>query len=180
MLVVMPAGHVRGAQGNPLSLAGDDPFVRDFLTDIVPLVERRYRVASGRANRAIAGLSMGGSQTLNIAIPQLDRFGFIGVFSSGLIGGFPTAGRGGSAAAGGGAAEWEQRHATVLADARAKKGLRLLWFATGKDDFLLGTTTGTVALFTKHGFSPVYRETAGGHTWLNWRTYLEEFAGELF
>jgi enterochelin esterase family protein len=179
MIVVMPAGHVRGAQGNPLSLAGDDPFVRDFVTDIVPLVDARYRVAPGRANRAIAGLSMGGSQTLNIAITQLDRFGYIGVFSSGLLGGFPIGGRGGPAP-GGGAADWETRHAAALADARAKKELRLFWFATGADDFLLETTTGTIALFRKHGFNPVYQETAGGHTWLNWRAYLTEFASQLF
>jgi enterochelin esterase family protein len=61
-----------------------------------------------------------------------------------------------------------------------KRGLRLLWFATGKDDFVLETTTGTVALFKKHGFSPVFKQSAGGHTWLNWRDYLSEFAPMLF
>ena len=61
-----------------------------------------------------------------------------------------------------------------------KRGLRLLWFATGKDDFVLNTTVGTVDLFKKHGFSPVFKQTAGGHTWLNWRDYLSEFAPMLF
>jgi enterochelin esterase family protein len=67
-----------------------------------------------------------------------------------------------------------------LDDAALKKGLRLLWFATGKEDFLLATTQATLELLKKHGFAPVYRETAGGHTWINWRDYLMEFAPQLF
>jgi enterochelin esterase family protein len=184
MIVVMPAGHTRGpAAGNPLSAAGTDAFVSDFVTDIMPHVQKHYRISTDRANTAIAGLSMGGSQTLNIAIPHLEKFGYIGVYSSGLSGAFPAAGRGGAAPPAGGssgAADWEKRHAAKLADASLKKNLKLLWFATGKEDFLLGTTTATVDLFKKHGFTPVYRETAGGHTWLNWRDYLNEFAPQLF
>jgi len=184
MIVVMPAGHTRGTQGNPLSASGTDAFVSDFVTDIMPLVQKNYRVATGRTNTAIAGLSMGGSQTLNIAIPHLEKFGYIGVYSSGLLGAFPIAGRGGAAApatgASNGAAAWESLHAAKLADANLKRGLKLLWFATGKEDFLLTTTTSTVELFKKHGFTPVYRETAGGHTWINWRDYLNEFAPMLF
>ena len=57
-----------------------------------------------------------------------------------------------------------------------KKGLKLLWFATGKDDFLLARTKETVELFKKHGFNPVFKETSGGHTWINWQQYLNEFA----
>ena len=67
-----------------------------------------------------------------------------------------------------------------LADARLKKGLRLFWFATGKDDFLIGTTQSTVAMFKQHGFAPEYVESAGGHTWINWREYLTAFAPKLF
>jgi len=55
-----------------------------------------------------------------------------------------------------------------------------LWFGTGQDDFLIATTRATVDLFKKHGFSPVFRETAGGHTWINWRNYLAELAPQLF
>jgi enterochelin esterase family protein len=58
--------------------------------------------------------------------------------------------------------------------------LKLLWFATGADDFLVDTTRTTVETFKKHGFSPVYKETGGGHTWINWREYLNEFAPQLF
>jgi enterochelin esterase family protein len=183
MIVVMPAGHTRGpAAGNPLSATGTDAFVNDFVTDVMPYVQKHYRASTRRADTAIAGLSMGGSQTLNIAIPNLEKFGYIGVYSSGLLGAFPVAGRGG--AAGGGAApgpaEWEARHAAKLADASLKRGVKLFWFGTGKEDFLLATTVGTVDLFRKHGFDVVYEESAGGHTWLNWRDYLSGFAPRLF
>ena len=100
MIVVMPAGHVNGAgtalgapvpaaaaQGNPGIGAGPDPFAEDFLIDLMPYVEKNYRVLTDRQSRAIAGLSMGGNQTLNIGIPHLDKFAYIGVFSSGIISG---------------------------------------------------------------------------------------------
>ena len=125
---------------------------------------------------------MGGNQTLNIAIPNLEKFGYIGVYSAGLFGAFPVAGRGGAPAAApsAGPSAWEKQNASKLADASAKKGLKVFWFATGKDDFLIETTKSTVDLFKRHGFSPVYKETAGGHTWINWRDYLTEFAPMLF
>jgi enterochelin esterase family protein len=71
-----------------------DDFARDFLTDLMPYAESHYRVLTARANRAIAGLSMGGSQTLNVAFLHLEKFAYIGVFSSGA-----SLGRGGRAAA---------------------------------------------------------------------------------
>jgi enterochelin esterase family protein len=164
-----------------------DEFVRDFTTDVVPYVEKHYRVLSGRPNRAIAGLSMGGMQTLNIAIPHLDRFAYIGVFSSGLLGG----GRGGRGAAPDSTttpaqppppfgAAFEKQHAAMLGNASLKKGLKLVWFSTGRDDGLIATTRSTVELLEKHGFSVEYIESAGGHTWINWRNYLVQFAPRLF
>jgi enterochelin esterase family protein len=151
------------------------------VTDVMPYIEKSYRVSTGRANTAIAGLSMGGGQTLNIAMSNPDQFGYIGVYSSGLLGVFPVGGRGGAAPpAAAGPAEWETRNATALSSTSMKKGLKLFWFSTGKDDFLLDNTVATVDLFKKHGFTPVYRESAGGHTWLNWRDYLHAFAPQLF
>ena len=75
---------------------------------------------------------------------------------------------------------WEELRKRELEHAALKKGLRLLWFATGKDDFLLENTRKSVALFKRYGFEPVYQETEGGHTWANWRMYLNEFAPRLF
>jgi enterochelin esterase-like enzyme len=111
MLVVMPAGHTTQAVGGrgpaPAAAAGapprpmfDDDFVEDFVNDIMPYAESHYRIQADRAHRAIAGLSMGGGQTLYISIPHLEKFAYIGVYSSGLFGipgGGGGRGRGGAA-----------------------------------------------------------------------------------
>jgi enterochelin esterase-like enzyme len=185
MVVVMPAGHTSRTNANSVGRSATDEFVGDFVTDVMPYVEKHYRTLTDRPNTAIAGLSMGGLQTLEVAIPRLERFAYVGVYSSGLIGAFPNAGGRGAAAAAAtpapaGPVEWEKVNAAKLDDANLKKGLRLLWFGTGKEDFLLSTTNATVDLFKRHGFSPVFVESPGGHTWINWRNYLSDFAPQLF
>ena len=186
MIVVMPAGHATADTAGAIGQSATEAFVNDFVADVMPYVEKNYRVLTDRANTAIAGLSMGGNQTLELAIPRLQRFGYIGVFSSGLFGAFPGGGRGGAAtpapatAVPPAAVAWEKQHAATLDDAALKRGLRLFWFGTGKDDFLIQTTVSTVDLFKRHGFAPVFVESPGGHTWINWRNYLTEFAPQLF
>ncbi len=177
MIIVMPAGHTsatmfagRGAAraGEGASAAPRDEFSEDFVTDIMPYVEKHYRVRTGRVDRAIAGLSMGGSQTLNISFSHLDKFAYIGVFSSG------------AALGGANAGDWEKNHAAMLDNAALKKGLKLLWFSTGSEDRLITNRKATVAMLQKHGFKPVFKESPGAHTWINWRNYLNEFAPQLF
>jgi enterochelin esterase-like enzyme len=175
MIVVMPAGHTGtftfGAP-NALDRQVND-FVEDFVNDVRPLVEKSYRVRGDRANRAIAGLSMGGAQALDVSVRNLQDYAYIGVFSSGVFSINPR----GPAPAG---PSWEERNQKALDDAAAKKGLQLVWFATGKDDFLIETSRGTVKMLKSHGFDVEFNETDGGHTWLNWRNYLSEFAPRLF
>jgi enterochelin esterase family protein len=77
-------------------------------------------------------------------------------------------------------AAWEQDHAAALANASARKGLKLFWFATGSEDRLMPTTKSTIDLFKRHGFNPTFTESGGGHTWANWRDYLNTFAPQLF
>lgn len=178
MIVVMPAGHTtRGGFQVP---GAADEFARDFTGAVMPYVEKHYRVLTSRGDRAMAGLSMGGGQTLAIAVPHLDKFAYIGVFSSGLFGMFPVRRPGVPAPPAPQGPTWEQQNLKVLDDAALKKGLKLFWFATGKDDFLLETTRSTVDLFKKHGFDVKYQETDGAHTWLVWRAYLEQFVPLLF
>jgi len=186
MIVVMPAGHTpRPATGaGTPRIAGmpgsSDEFVGDFVGDIEPYVEKHYRVINDRDHRAIAGLSMGGWQTLNIAIPHPHKFAHAGVFSSGLFGIVPRTGANSSAGSPGSHYAWEDQHLADLDNADAKKGLKLFWFKTGVDDFLVATTTATVELFRRHGFHPVSSQSPGGHAWNNWRIYLSEFAPQLF
>ena len=111
MVVVMPAGHTRTAAGSG-RVGGRTLRSRgDFLGSVVPYAEKRYRVVSGRENTAIAGLSMGGGQTLDIATSHLDKFGYVGVFSSGLFGVFVIPGPRHPAAPAWskGSSEWEKR-----------------------------------------------------------------------
>lgn len=170
MIVVMPDGHTRA--GGPATPESRLEFGREFLADILPYIEKHYRVRAERAGRAIAGLSMGGGQTLNIGIPNLDKFAYLGVFSAGLSGG----GAGQPSAL----ENFEAQHKTALDNAALKNGLKLLWFSTGKDDAAMANTMNAVNLLKKHGFTPVFQESAGGHTWENWRDYLVIFAGRIF
>jgi enterochelin esterase family protein len=166
MIVVMPDGHtgpfVRGVSSLPL-----EDFTREFNEDIKPYVESHYRARTARDDRAIAGLSMGGAQTLEIAASNLDEYAYVGVFSSGVYGIGENS-------------DWEDAHRSQLDDARARAGLELMWFSTGSEDFLLETTKQTVAMFERHGFDVTYQESGGGHTWINWREYLDVFAPQLF
>ena len=176
MIVVMPAGHIGPfaprAPGSPRPLVDD--FAKDFLGDIVPYTEQHYRVRTDRQSRAMAGLSMGGGQTLNIGVPQLDKFAYLGVFSSGVFG---ITGRGFGANSG---PSFEEQNKAVLDDPKLKQGLKLFWFATGKDDFLIETSRATVEMLKKHKFTVASKESEGAHTWINWREYLNEFAPQLF
>lgn len=172
MVVVMPAGHTGPFRfGTPFN----NEFEQDFVGDIMPLVEKNYRVYQDRKHRAIAGLSMGGAQTLNIGIPHLDQFAYLGVFSSGVFG-ITGGGAGGSPSG----PSFAEQHQQRLDDAKLKPGLKLMWFATGKDDFLVATSRATVEMLKQHGFAVVYQETEGAHTWTNWRNYLNEFVPQLF
>ena len=193
MIIVMPAGHQPGQAAFPGAARSGDgsvpavsSFTSEFMTDIRPYVEKHYRTINDRPHRAIAGLSMGGGQTLDIAFRHLEDFAYIGVFSSGAtLGG----GRRGAAAPGAVPAaapaappqpSWETVHQAGLDNAALKKGLKLIWLSTGVDDGVIASTRTTVELLKKHGFEPVFKESPGVHSRINWRNYLSEFAPQLF
>jgi enterochelin esterase family protein len=171
MIVVMTNGHVDQTPPN-LTGAGRRlgpelaDFPKEFATDIKPNVESRYRALTDRAHRAIAGLSMGGQQALDIGFANLEQFSAIGVFSSGILGESP--------------AEWEKERLEVLDRPALRSGLERIWFSTGAEDFLLDNSKATVEMLKKHGLPVSFAETAGAHTWVNWRNYLHEFAPLLF
>jgi enterochelin esterase family protein len=110
---------------------------------------------------------MGGQQTLNIGLTNLDKFSQLGVFSSGWFGQD-------------GAATFERNHQALFADPKLNDRIKLFWLATGKDDFVMPSTKAALALLDQHKIRYTYKETEGGHTWPNWRAYLNEFAPLLF
>ncbi len=115
MVVIMPHGHTGPLRFGPGGAGMFGEFENEFTTDIMPQMERRYRVLTDRANRALAGLSMGGAHTLNIGIPNLEKFGYLGVYSSGIFGiGGQQPGP-----------SFEEKHRAILDDAALKPGLKL-------------------------------------------------------
>jgi enterochelin esterase-like enzyme len=152
----------RGGRGGMVNSA----FTEMMLADLMPMIEKSFRVAPGRENRAMAGLSMGGAQTFGTALANLDKFSYIGGFSgsSGGRGGFdPKTSNGG-----------------VFADAAAfNKKVKLLFLGIGSAE---GTGTKTFSeQLTQAGINNVYYESPGtAHEWLTWRRCLKEFAPRLF
>lgn len=171
MIVVMPNGSMPmpPSNGMPNTQAMNTmraKFTDELLKDILPLVEKTYRVLPNPANRAIAGLSMGGFQTLDVTLSHPELFNYVGVFSSGFFGNTID--------------EADTKYAKALNDPAFNKGKELFWVAIGKDDFVMDANKKTLALLDKHKINYQYKETSGGHTWINWRQYLNEYAPKLF
>ncbi len=171
MIVVMPNGSMPmpPSTGMPSAQAMSDMrtmFANELLKDVMPTVEKTYRTLANRENRAIAGLSMGGFQTLDLTLSHPELFDYVGVFSSGFFGATID--------------EAETKYAKVLQDANFNKGKKLFWVEIGKDDFVMDANKKTLALLDKHQIKYQYKETEGGHTWTNWRQYLNEYAPLLF
>lgn len=166
MIVVMPFGHTPDRPGADM-LANTD-FGDDLHTDLVPYVEANYRVRPDAASRAMAGLSMGGAHTLRFGLTRPDRFAYVGVFSMGLMDTTQVK-------------RYDAQHAAALRrGAAGPQAFRLVYYAMGKEDFLYGSVAPTRAVLDKYGVRHVYRESEGGHTWMNWRDYLADFAPRLF
>jgi enterochelin esterase family protein len=189
MIVVMPNGSVPrtfrhrlvGAERtDPAALkarieaiaASHDIFVEDLLQTIIPTVEGMYRARTDRESRAIAGLSMGGAETLRVAPSNLDRFAYIGVFSMGLQVG----------AEAGVHPDFVDRNADFFVDPeRTNERLKLLWIGAGENDTTVTDGPRRLsATLKRHGIEHTFNETAGGHTWINWRRYLRDIAQLLF
>jgi len=170
MLVVMPLGY-----GAPEILRGGfgafrDTELRDrnyarfseaLLREVLPRVESAYLVNKDRNSRAIAGLSMGGSESLLTGLNHLAEFAWIGAFSSG---GLPE--------------EFEKDFPGL--DAKANQELKLLWIACGVDDRLIDLNRKLRAWLEASGIRKVDVETPGAHTWMVWRRNLATFTGLLF
>jgi enterochelin esterase family protein len=173
MIVVMPQGHaLQAANVGPLvRLSGETSmfsprFPKDLLEEVIPLVERNYRVHADANHRAIAGLSMGGGQALTIGLSNLDRFKYV---------------LGYSAAVGGQFADMSELLKTVSSSpAKVNAALRVLWLSCGRQDFLFQNNKQFAEALSAAGIKLTYRETEGAHVWSVWRRNLFETAQLLF
>ncbi|MDA1276673.1 MAG: alpha/beta hydrolase-fold protein [Verrucomicrobia bacterium] len=157
MVVVMMDGHasIGGGQGNTPA------FESDLIEDVMPFIEANYRVKADRENRGIVGLSMGGGQSLTIGLSHLDRFAWVGGFSSSVPASNAVA-------------------ATMNHPEAANRALKLLWIGCGKDDFLLSRNEAFIASLKEKGIRHDWHLTEGNHSWPIWRGYLAEFTPKLF
>jgi len=142
----------------PQPYAGSYP--ESIVKDIIPFVEKTYRVIANKDNRAVAGLSMGGGHTLTVTNNNPGVFGYIGVFSSGP--------RSVDEA-------YEQQLEAVKAG-----GVKFYWTGAGTTDMAREGTMNLHALLEKHGFKTSYKEIPGSHYWFLWRDFLADYTAILF
>jgi enterochelin esterase-like enzyme len=170
MIVVMPLGYGAPEVLLPNSGVWHDraiternfhKFSEALLTEVIPRVEAEYLVAKDRNSRAIAGLSMGGSESLLTGLNTLDKFGWIGAFSSGGI-----------------TEDFDKEF--PAADSKTTDQLHLLWIACGTDDRLINLNRKFRAWLASKNIKHVGVETPGAHTWMVWRRNLTEFSALLF
>jgi enterochelin esterase-like enzyme len=178
----MAAAGGRGAagRGNTQTAGQDDAFTKELLGDIMPLIQKRYRILTGPDNTAIAGLSMGGAQTLRTGLAHLDTFHYLVALSAagGGRGATSAAGAGGAAAPADPLAAYPALTADV---AGANRKLKLLALYNGREDSIVrnGPKILSEAMLAK-GVHVKYTETNGGHWFIVWRRNLRDFAPMLF
>jgi len=138
-----------------------DKFREALLAEVIPRVESAYLVTKDRNSRAIAGLSMGGSESLLTGLNTLDKFGWVGAFSSGGI-----------------SEDFDKEFPAL--DSKATERLHLLWIACGTDDRLIDINRKFRGWLASKNIKHLDIETPGAHTWMVWRRNLTEFAALLF
>jgi enterochelin esterase family protein len=160
-VVVMPFGYgvAPGTATSPGGANSQELFAKDLIDVVIPLVQSRYRVSAERAQRAIAGLSMGGGESLGIGLNHVELFSYVAGFSAAVR-----------------PAEFDKTYPAVT---RVKE-LKLLWVGCGKDDSLFAANQAFARFLTDRGVRFTFHESEGAHTWMVWRHYLNELAPLLF
>jgi enterochelin esterase-like enzyme len=170
MLIVMTLGYGAPEMVSRSFGAFRDASLRDrnytrfrdsLLQEVIPRIEKDYRVSKDRKDRAIAGLSMGGSESLFVGLNAIDRFAWIGAFSSG---GLPP--------------EYEATFPAL--DAKSASQLKLLWISCGTEDRLIDANRKLSDFLVSKQVRHTYVEGPGAHTWMVWRRNLATLAPMLF
>lgn len=193
MVVVMPLGHtiqsfwtgpaksvpdpvsrLMGSGGSldqvlTAMMSGDEkdglsPFGRDLTEDVLPMIERTYKVSKKADDRAVAGLSMGGGHSINLAFARPDLFRYVGLMSPAATG------------------QVDQLYPKSFGNTDAlNTQFKVLWVGVGKDDMLTGPGDKAFdATLTRHGVKHTFQLREGRHEWTVWRHHLNEFAPLLF
>lgn len=156
MLIVMPYGNVRPS---PMP-----DFTKDMVNDIVPFVEANYPVLKESKNRAVAGFSVGGGQTLNIGLTNPDKFAYVCSYAP------YTA-----------TEEFQKNFTNWSPNAdQMNKQLKLFTISVGTEDFLYEPVKQNIAMFKEKGLKPDTQIVPGGHTWMNCKLYLATTLPQLF
>jgi enterochelin esterase-like enzyme len=165
MIVVMPNGRAskddtRGNSMSPEKVQGFATFEQDLLNDLIPFIQKKYNVYTDADNRAIAGLSMGGGQSLNFGMGNLDVFHWVGGFSS--------------------APNTKQPQQMLPNPEEAKKKLKLLWISCGASDGLINNSERTHNYMEQNGVPHVYYIEPGVHDFKVWKNGLYMMSQLLF
>jgi len=157
-----PAGGPPGGPGGAamaVEFEAYAAFERELLGDLIPAIEARYSVAADRAHRALAGLSMGGGQSLNFGLNNVDTFAWVGGFSS---------------------APNTKPPAELLPMPAVARRLELLWVSCGNEDGLFNISAGVHQYLTEQNVPHKWYIDAGAHTFPVWKNDLYHFASLLF
>lgn len=161
MVIVMPYGHTPSAPPDMSSIDKYADFEKDLTDNVIPYIQKQYHVSRDQKDRAIAGLSMGGGQSLTVGLGNLKLFGWIGAFSS--------------------AVPPKQKLDKLLAEPKSiNKRLSLLWIGCGNEDFLFQLNQKFLERLNAENIRHIGRITGGTHEWRVWRSYLNEFVPLLF
>lgn len=165
MIVVMPNGTIEG----PNVQDEVAPFAKDMVTDIIPFIEKNYNVLTDKNNRAIAGLSMGGMETMETAFQNIDMFSYVWVLSSSFKPGADPM------------KEAERLNVPANVDKINKSFKRFVLTQGGPSDIAFKNCENTKAVFDKLGLKYEYMENEQkGHSWGTWRADLHNIAPQLF
>jgi len=161
MVIVMPYGHTPSAPPDMRSIGRYEAFEKDLIEEAIPYIQKSYRVSADRKDRAIAGLSMGGGQSLTVGLGNLDLFGWVGAYSSAI----PRP---------------ENLDGLLAEPKLINKQLNLLWIGCGRSDFLFDANQKFIERLKADNIKHVAHISDGGHEWRVWRRYLNEFVPLLF
>jgi enterochelin esterase-like enzyme len=166
MIIVMP--NTRGlASANPPPESEDDACTQEYVKDIIPYVDQRFRTHASREGRALAGLSMGGFVVMHTGLSRLDTFSELYVYSSGH---FPD-----------GLWKFEERFRALFEDVETNNRFRVpFYMAQGETDIALRNGQRVMAIINQYGLRNFWVLSSGGHEWANWRRYLHQTTQIMF